>query len=361
MGSYHNTPLPNALHSSVVDKLDPAFRDVYTRYQAPRLRADQVPYEVYKKDPQKYTFPVSNVKAPSPEVASNRIYSAPVTEPAGEIDVQVYVPTADAIAQGGLERDGLLPALVSFHGGGFVIGGLDSDEHLCRNLCQGTGCAVVNVAYRTAPEYPHPTPLTDSWDALKWTFQNAEELGIDRSRIAVGGLSAGGCIATVLAILARDEPLLPQLALQLLIVPVIDARYIPIKGSCDPLKTPYRSYVDLEFAPMLPLARLQWFYNLWLGTDENRARKAADYRASPIVAESLAGLAPASIHCAEIDPLVSEGIAYHEKLLLAGTPSNIKIYKGQGHPFSQWDGVVPAANEFSDDCIAALQKAFRPH
>lgn len=358
MGSNDASSIVNPIHPSIVDKLDPVFAEIYNRYQAPQLRADQVPYEVYNRDREKYTFPTAKVSGESPDVASNKIYKVPISNPPGEINVQVYVPTPDAIASSGLERDGLLPALVNFHGGGFVIGGLESDESLCRKLCQRVGCIIVNVAYRLAPEYPHPIPTTDSWEALKWTFQNADNLKIDPTRVGVSGLSAGACIAAVLALLARDDPSLPRLAVQLLIVPVVDARFIPKEGSCDPAKTPYKSYIDFEFAPMLPLNRLIWFYNLWLGTDEGRAERANDFRASPILADSHANLAPAVIRCAEIDPLVSEGAAYHEKLTAAGTPSKLKIYKGQGHPFGHWDGVNPTSKEFVDDCVNELKAAF---
>ncbi|KAI1389705.1 alpha/beta hydrolase fold protein [Hypoxylon trugodes] len=358
MGSNGVPSLVNPIHPSVVEKLDPHFTEIYMRYQASRLRADQVPYEVYNKDRPKYTFPTDKVAGNSPDVASNKIYKFPVSNPVGEIAVQVYVPTQDAITNGGLEKDGLLPALVNYHGGGFVIGGLESDVSLCRKICQRVGCIIVNVDYRLSPEHPHPIPLTDSWEALKWTFKNAATLKIDPSRVGVSGLSAGACIAAVLALLARDEPGLPRLALQLLIVPVIDARYIPIEGSCDPAKTPYKSYIDFEFAPMLPLNRLIWFYNLWLGTDEGRTANANDFRASPIVADSHANLAPAIIRCADVDPLRSEGVAYHEKLTAAGTPSKVKIYKGQGHPFPHWDGENPVSKGFVSDCVDELKVAF---
>lgn len=322
------------------------------------LRADQVSYEEYNKDRTKYTFPTHKVEGPCADVGSIVVHKIPVTTPPGEIAVQVITPTADAISAGGLEKDGRLPAYLDFHGGGFVIGTLATDRVFCQNVAHHVGCIVVNVEYRLSPEYPHPTPAVDSFDALKWVVREAGSLNIDPSRLAVGGLSAGGCIAAALAIMARDDAGLPPLRHQLLVVPVIDARYVPEEGSCDPAAVPYESYVSLEFAPYLPLQRLRWFYNLWLGRGAERAERANDFRASPIVAKDLSNLAAASIHCAEVDPLVDEGKAYHEKLTAAGTPSVLKVYKGVGHPFGHWVGELPAAREFVQNAHAALREAF---
>ncbi|KAI0474511.1 alpha beta hydrolase fold-3 domain-containing protein [Xylaria cf. heliscus] len=370
MGSHETSDAVNALRPSIAERLDPVYLEIYNRHQAAHLRCDQVPYETYKENKEAYSFPIHKVTGPRPDVASNTIHRVPVSHPAGEVDVQVYVPTPEAISSGGLATpEGRLPALVNFHGGGFVIGDLKSDEPLVRQLCQGVGCVVVNADYRTAPEFPHPTSVLDSWDALRWVFAHADELNIDASRVAVSGLSAGGCIATVLSILARDgygsgsgsgsaaPQLLPPLKLQLLIVPLFDVRYVPVEGSCQ--GGPYESYSSNEFAPMLPLSRLVWFYNYWLGTGPDREEKAKDFRASPLLAESHANLAPASIRSAEVDPLVSEAGAYHEKLLAAGTRSKIKIYKGQGHTFPQWDGLNPGSKEFVVDCINDLKEAFK--
>lgn len=337
------------------------YRDIAHCVLASKPRADQVPYEEYNKDRAKYTFPTHKVEGPCPDVGSIVIHKVPVTEPAGEIAVQVITPTSEAISAGGLQKDGLLPAYLDFHGGGFVIGSLATDQVFCQNVAQRVGCVVVNVGYRHSPEYPHPTPVTDSFDALRWVVGEAAagRLGVDASRLAVGGFSAGGCIAAALAILARDDPVVPPLRHQLLVVPVLDARYVPEEGSCDPGAVPYESYVSLEFAPCLPLQRLTWFYNLWLGRGAGRAERANDFRASPTVARNLSNLAPASIHCAEVDPLVDEGRVYQEKLTAAGTRSVLKLYKGVGHPFGHWVGELPAAREFAQNAHAALREAFR--
>jgi acetyl esterase/lipase len=127
------------------------------------------------------------------------------------------------------------------------------------------------VDYRLAPEYPYPAQIWDSWEALKWVFANSSKLGVDTSRVSVGGLSAGGHLAAVVALMARDDPEIPPLKLQLLVVPAVDARWIPIEGSCDPVKVPYETYISCERAPCLPLARMVWFADLWLSSDTGKS------------------------------------------------------------------------------------------
>lgn len=126
---------------------------------------------------------------------------------------------------------------------------------------------IVNVDYRLAPEYPYPTQIWDSWAGLKWVVANAKEIGVDAERISIGGLSAGGHLAAALSLLARDEPGFPALKLQMLVVPAVDARFTPIEGSYDEKFDPYESHMQCENAPCLPLNRMRWFSNLWLGTD----------------------------------------------------------------------------------------------
>lgn len=327
-----------------------------------RKAAHHVPYEVYNQDRAKYSMVASEFEGDIAQADSITLHKIPVTTPPGEIAIQVLKPTPDAIAAGKLQRDSLLPAYIDFHGGGFVIGNLESDLGFCQNIAHHVGCAVVNVDYRLAPDYPHPTPAMDSFDALKWVVAHARELGIDASRLAVGGFSAGGCLAAAVAIMARDDDGgLPPLKLQLLAVPLVDCRFVPEEGSADPAAVPYDSYVRLDKAPCLPMARIVWFYDLWLGRGRVRRENALDFRASPLLAASHAGLAPASIHCAELDPLVDEGRVYWEKLNKAegSEKSSITVYPGVGHPFPHWTRELPAAREFHQNAYKALKQAFK--
>jgi acetyl esterase/lipase len=216
---------------------------------------------------------------------------------------------------------------------------------------------IIDVDYRLAPEFPFPTQIWDAWAGLKWVFANASTLGVDTSRISIGGLSAGGHLSAVLAHLARDEPKMPPLKLQMLVVPAVDSRWVPLEGSCDP-NVPYKTYLICEHAPCLPLARMRWFSKLWIGTDpEERKKKAESWLASPILAKSHAGLAPCSIHCAEWDVLRDEALAYNELLNKSGTPSRIKVYQGVCHPFGHWDGALDKAKDYVRSTCADLKKA----
>jgi acetyl esterase/lipase len=191
---------------------------------------------------------------------------------------------------------------------------------------------------------------------LKWTFANASKLGIDTSRVSIGGLSAGGHIAAVLAFLARDDPQMPPLKLQLLVVPAVDARWVPLEGPA-PADCPYETYRTCEFAPCLPLHRMRWFSRLWIGSDpEERKKKAESYLASPILAESHKDLAPCSIHCAEFDVLRDEAIAYDRLLNHSGTKSKIKVYEGVCHPWGHWDGELEKAKEYVRSTIEDLRE-----
>ena len=167
---------------------------------------------------------------------------------------------------------------------------------------------------------------------------------------------------------------MPPLRLQILVVPAVDARWVPLEGSCED-DVPYQTYKTCEYAPCLPLARMRWFSKLWIGTDlgelsiptklghsyshltEERKKKASSWLASPILAPSHANLAPCSIHCAEWDVLRDEAIAYNELLTKSGTSSRIRVYQGVCHPWGHWDGELEKAKDYVRSTCADLRKA----
>lgn len=233
-----------------------------------------------------------------------------------------------------------LPVLLYFHGGGFTIGSIDTHDILCRTLAGLSGAAVLSVGYRLAPEHRFPTAVQDAWDALQWLAdEGAAALGLDRARIAIGGDSAGGTLAAVGAIQARDAGV--ALAQQLLVYPGTTARQ----------DTPsHATYAD---GPMLERAQVDWFFAQYI---EPAARD--DWRFAPLLADDVAGVAPAWIALAECDPLVDEGVLYGDKLRMAGVAVELEIYRGVVHGFVQMGRALPEARRFHHDAAAALRRAF---
>ena len=266
---------------------------------------------------------------PFPDVAAVVDHRAPVS--GGEIIVRAYSP-------GG---PGPHPALVYYHGGGWVIGDLYTHDGLCRSITNAARCAVLSVDYRLAPESKYPVAVEDSYAALLWIVANAERLGIDRRRMAVGGDSAGGNLATVMALMARDRTG-PRLALQVLIYPVTD----------HDLDT--RSYRENATGYILTREGMRWFWNHYLASE---AQGREPY-ASPLRAASLAGLPPALVITAEYDPLCDEGEAYAARLRDAGVPVTLTRYPGMFHGFVRLTNVLDKARTALDEIASSVQKAF---
>lgn len=234
-----------------------------------------------------------------------------------------------------------LPVLVYFHGGGWVIGDLDTHETLCRELCNGAGCAVVSVDYRLAPEHRFPAAADDAAAALAWVAAHAAELAVDPSRMAVGGDSAGGNLAAVAAIEARDNG--PALRFQLLIYPVTDLR----RGS--------ESYRTLATGYSLGAETMAYYCAHYLGTDE--AVRAAEWRASPLLHEDLSGLPPALVLVAGFDPLHDEGVQYADRLSAAGNTATLVDFSRQMHGFITLGKLIDEANAAVQMCAAQLKLA----
>jgi acetyl esterase len=216
-----------------------------------------------------------------------------------------------------------LPILVFYHGGGMVIGTLDSYDTLCRQLASQSECIVVSVDYRLAPEYKFPTAVNDAYAALEWTLSHAHNFGGDPSNIAVGGDSAGGNLAAVVAIMARDHSL-NAIKFQLLIYPAT----APHANSAS----------HFTFAKNYFLERdtVLWFHNSYIQSDKDRE----DFRYAPLIADSLRNLPPALVIVAAYDTLRDEGVAYAERLQESGVSVELQEYDGMFHPFVSLAGIL---------------------
>ena len=232
-----------------------------------------------------------------------------------------------------------LPVLLYLHGGGFTIGNLETHDSLCRQLAVRSGAAVVALDYRLAPEHRFPTAVNDSWTAMQWLAEQGGELGLDSTRLAVGGDSAGGTLAAVAALHARDTGL--RLALQLLITP----------GTTAHQDTP--SHRQFAEGFLLDAEGIAWFFDHYIAHEDR-----TDWRFAPLNADEVEGVAPACVILAECDPLVDEGVAYADKLRAAGVPVDLELYRGVTHDFIKMARSLPEAGMAMDAAAAALKKAF---
>ncbi|HNJ84018.1 MAG TPA: alpha/beta hydrolase [Piscinibacter sp.] len=266
-----------------------------------------------------------------PPVAS--VQSLQAEGPLGPIPLRLYRPL-------GTMPDQTLPALVYYHGGGWVIGDLDTHDTLCRELANGSGCAVVSVDYRLAPEHRFPAAVDDAIAAARWVRREAAALKLDAERIAVGGDSAGGNLAAVVAIAARDAGE-PPFAWQLLIYPATDQhRTAP-------------SHERNGQGYLLTSDTMDYFSGHYIPD----ARLYADWRASPLLHPDLSRLPPALVLTAGYDPLRDEGLAYAQKLSEAGTRATHLSFERQIHGFILMGKVLAEANDAVRLCAAALRDA----
>jgi acetyl esterase len=233
-----------------------------------------------------------------------------------------------------------LPVLLYFHGGGYTVGSVATHDALCRHLSHLAHCAVVSVDYRLAPEHKFPTAANDAWDALQWLAREAVELGLDGDRIAVGGDSAGGTLAAVSAIQARDAGL--PLALQLLFYP----------GCAAHQDTP--SHKTFAEGFLIEESHITWFFDHYVKSPADRH----DWRFAPLLAPDVDGVAPAWIGLAECDPLVDEGLLYADKLRAAGVAVDLELYRGVVHEFIKMGRAIPEALRSHADAARALKHAF---
>jgi acetyl esterase len=235
--------------------------------------------------------------------------------------------------------DGAPPVLLYLHGGGFVIGSIETHDSLCRQLARRSGAAVLSLAYRLAPEHPFPTAVDDAWAALRWLSDNGGRLGLGALPPAVGGDSAGGTLAAVCAIRARDAGL--PLALQLLITP----------GTIAHQDTASHKLFSQGF--LLDKAAIDWFFDHYCPHAHRR-----DWRFAPLEAPDLEGVAPACVILAECDPLVDEGIAYADRLRAAGVPVQLELARGLTHDFIKMGRVLKEASVAQQAAADAMKEAW---
>ncbi len=234
-----------------------------------------------------------------------------------------------------------LPWLLYLHGGGFTIGSIATHDILCRELARQSGCAVVSLDYRLAPEHRFPTAVNDTWDAFHHLATEGARLGLDPQRAAVGGDSAGGTLSAVCALMARDAGL--PLALQLLIYP----------GCAGHQDLPsHQAYGE---GLLLDAALIDYFYDHYIPRTER-----GDWRFAPLNAPDVQGTAPAWLGLAECDPLADEGLAYADTLRAAGVPVQLEIYRGVVHEFIKMGRAIPEARQAHVDAARALRAALRP-
>jgi acetyl esterase len=254
-------------------------------------------------------------------------------EDADGVRVRVFVPK-DAPEEP-------LPAVLWIHGGGWILGTIDAHDALCRALCNAVGAVVVSIDYRLAPEHQHPAQLEDCTTALRWVQREAAALGIDASRLAVAGDSAGGNLAAVLARRFRSD-----FVFQVLVYPAVDA-------TCSTAS--YEAVGTEEYGLARDHMRLCWA--------AYAPDAAQDPDVSPLLADDLAGVPPALVVCAEYDPLKDEGLAYAERLSEAGVEVRSVCFDGMVHGFFRWRGGVDAAHDAMEEAASALRDAFAltPH
>ena len=266
-----------------------------------------------------------------PEVASVRDVAA--ESPHGAVPMRLFRPFGSA-------AEARLPVLVYYHGGGWTMGDLDTHDVLCRELANGSGCAVVSIDYRLGPEHRFPAAVEDCIAATCWVHEHAAELGLDGQRLAVGGDSAGGNLAAVVALAARDQGG-PPIRFQLLIYPATDMRRV------------HASHETNGQGYLLTKDTLAYFHDHYI----DDAAHDLDWRASPLLHADLRRLPPALVITAGYDPLRDEALAYSQRLTVAGNRCTHVCFERQIHGFITMGRVIDEANDAVAMCGAALRRA----
>jgi len=306
--------------------LDPQVKDLLQRLQS----AGGEP--LYRLSPEEARRALAASRASIKEIVSSvaSVEDVEIVSPDGAIPLRIYTPVGA----------GPFPILVFFHGGGFVLGDLEMVDRMCRFFSEKAKCLVVSVAYRLAPEHKFPSAVEDAYFTAKWVAENAAEYKGDRTRMAVGGESAGGNLATVVSHLSRDAGG-PSLVFQLLIYPVVRFDF----------DTP--SYKEHGHSNNLTIDEMKWFKDHYL----EKGQEKHPY-VSPIFASDLSNLPPALIVTAEYDPLRDEGEEYADRLRSFGVSATNIRYPGMVHSFLNYSGEVEVSKKALEDISERLRQVF---
>ncbi|KAF3003282.1 hypothetical protein E8E14_005878 [Neopestalotiopsis sp. 37M] len=339
-------PVINSIPPELAARFDPVFLEYYNRYNAGRLASHQVPIEDYRRDPLRYTIAYGReIVDPGHLVITEE--KCPVE--GGEIAVRIFQPPPQN------DQEPPRPVYINFHGGGWVFGNLTNDEDFCKRLALEVGCVAFDVDYRLAPEFKFPIPVDDCWRALKWVRdEKAAQFNLDLGKVAIGGASAGGHLAAVVAHMCRDEGI--PLVLQLLGVPVCDLHVFTPTGELR-ADCPYESQHEMRHTQPLSVERMSYFHRHFLG-QPRPAELENDWKVSPMKSPNFSDLAPALILSAEMDPLRDEGRVYAQKMNDAGSKAEVILVKGVPHNFMALDGILEGGRLYNRESIRALREAF---
>lgn len=327
-----DTPIvPAGVNPQAWQRLKPHVRYLLERIaRKPRPAMQSLPFDLAR---QAYAAGSGVLESDAPHLPRVQELRIPRRD-ASSMSARLYAPQAQSA--------GILPVLLYYHGGGFVVGSVDTHDTTCRALSQQSGCAVISVDYRLAPEHPFPAAFNDAWDAVSWLWQQAATLGLDAHRIAVGGDSAGGTLAAACAIQAAQAQI--PIKLQLLFYPGMQAA----------ASTPSRQLYANGF--LLSEAQLQWmFANAVRSPQDN-----TDWRFSPVLADDITGIAPLWLGLAECDPIVDDSLLWADKLRCAGVPVQLELYHGVIHEFIKMGRAIPEAHQALHDAAMALRQALQP-
>ena len=314
-----------------VDQLDPELRAVVEKLPTDRpLDLNEIPTARAKM---KKMVTALLADLPPVEGVTSQDQFAPGAQGGPAVRVRVYRPN---------DQPGKLPALLWIHGGGYVMGDIEQDDRLMKQLVKRIGCVAASVDYRLAPEHPFPAPVEDCYAGLKWLFAHADELGVAPSRIAIGGASGGGGLAAGLALLARDRREV-QVAFQLLVYPMIDDRNV----------TPASHAITDPRMWNRTANHLGW--RAYLGRDGGGA-DVSPYAAAAR-ATDLTNLPPAYIPVGALDLFVDENIEYAQRLIQAGVPTELHVYPGAFHGFDLFAPSAKVSKQFKADRDNALKRA----